>query len=82
MRNRIKNEIQEHATPADNGGHQHYWVIEAAEGSTSKGVCKLCGAEKEFLNSMPELTVVKRRTNPLELPEMRDVEFDEKQRKS
>ena len=82
MRNRIKNEIQEHETRDGNGDHQHYWVINTAEGPISKGVCKLCGAEKEFLNAMPELVVVKRRTNPLELPEMRDVEFDEKQSKS
>ena len=82
MRNRTENEIQEHATRDDNGGHHHYWIIQAAEGPTSKGVCKLCGAEKEFLNSMPDLTVVKRRTNPMDLPEMRDVEFDGKQRKS
>ena len=28
----------------------HYWVIEAASGPTSRGVCKLCGAVKEFKN--------------------------------
>ena len=29
----------------------HYWIIETAHGPTSKGVCKHCGEEKEFLNS-------------------------------
>ena len=28
----------------------HHWIIEAAGGPTSKGVCRRCGAEKEFLN--------------------------------
>ena len=28
----------------------HHWIIERASGPTSKGVCRLCGAEKEFLN--------------------------------
>lgn len=29
----------------------HYWIIETAHGPTSKGVCKYCGEEKEFLNA-------------------------------
>ena len=29
----------------------HHWIIEIAQGPTSKGVCKYCGEEKEFLNS-------------------------------
>ena len=28
----------------------HYWIIESPKGPTSKGVCKYCGAEREFLN--------------------------------
>ncbi|MEX2553782.1 MAG: hypothetical protein WD627_12375 [Actinomycetota bacterium] len=31
---------------------QHHWLIEAPEGPTSKGLCKKCGAEREFLNSL------------------------------
>jgi len=39
---------------------RHYWMIEDAGGSTSRGVCKLCGAEKEFYNFWPpDLAVVK-----------------------
>lgn len=29
---------------------RHHWIIESASGPTSKGVCRLCGAEKQFLN--------------------------------
>lgn len=32
----------------------HYWVIESATGPISKGVCKLCGAVKEFSNRFPD----------------------------
>ena len=28
----------------------HYWVIDPPNGPTSNGVCKICGAEKEFKN--------------------------------
>ena len=30
---------------------QHHWVIEAARGPTSRGVCQNCGAEQDFTNS-------------------------------
>lgn len=29
----------------------HRWVIETPNGETSRGVCRTCGAEKEFPNS-------------------------------
>jgi len=32
----------------------HYWIIETARGPTSRGVCKYCGEEKEFINSWPD----------------------------
>ena len=28
----------------------HYWLIDAAGGPTSMGVCRLCGAERQFKN--------------------------------
>ena len=28
----------------------HYWIIETPDGPTSRGVCKYCGAVKEFKN--------------------------------
>ena len=32
----------------------HYWIIEPADGPTSKGICRLCGAEKEFDSFGPD----------------------------
>ena len=32
----------------------HHWVIEYPRGEMSKGVCKLCAAEKWFQNWLPE----------------------------
>ena len=29
---------------------QHYWVIDKPAGPVSKGVCRLCSEEREFLN--------------------------------
>ena len=34
--------------------HVHHWLIEAANGVTSPGVCQLCGAEKEFTNTIED----------------------------
>ena len=30
---------------------RHHWLIDAPHGATSPGICKLCGAQKEFRNS-------------------------------
>lgn len=35
---------------------RHYWVIESPHGPTSRGVCRLCGEEKEFPNFMPDFS--------------------------
>lgn len=82
MRTTVKDKIHEPEISADNGGHYHYWKIEPAEGPTSRGICKLCGEEREFLNSVQKLTLVKRHANPLTLPKIKTVEFDGKHRKS
>jgi len=37
-------------------GCAHYWVIDRPNGPTSKGVCRICGAEGEFENSIPGTT--------------------------
>lgn len=29
---------------------QHHWLIESPDGPVSMGVCRLCGAEREFQN--------------------------------
>jgi hypothetical protein len=56
---------------------RHYWIIEMANGPKSRGVCKYCGESRDFLNAMPDFTVPKRKTNPLDLPEMPEVDIDE-----
>jgi hypothetical protein len=30
---------------------RHHWIIDTPQGAMSKGVCKICGAEREFPNS-------------------------------
>jgi len=29
---------------------QHHWMIQAADGPTSAGICRLCGETKDFKN--------------------------------
>ena len=72
---------REHVAPEE---CSHYWIIETSQGPMSRGVCKLCGDEKEFLNVIPEPPppTAKREKDPLKLPKMDDVEFDEKQSSS
>ena len=36
------------------GECHHYWIVDSPNGPTSRGVCKLCGAEKEFNNYGPD----------------------------
>jgi len=57
---------------------RHYWIIESPSGPTSKGVCKLCGAEKEFHNSFPE-SLLWERERPLSFAPtgLPDIEPDE-----
>ena len=31
---------------------QHHWVIDSPNGPVSKGVCRICGEEREFQNSI------------------------------
>jgi hypothetical protein len=30
---------------------RHFWLIDEADGETSKGKCKFCGEEKQFINN-------------------------------
>lgn len=34
----------------EKGGCAHHWLIESAKGKNSRGVCRVCGAVKEFDN--------------------------------
>ena len=54
----------------------HHWIIEASNGPTSMGICKLCGAERKFFNSFSALAAVSQDTPPGTLPELIDREFD------
>ena len=38
-------------TPDTKPSCAHHWVIATPNGETSRGVCKVCGTEKEFPNS-------------------------------
>ena len=73
MRYKLKKASTE---PVTEGKCRHYWVIESANGSASRGVCKFCGAEKTFYNSWPGYTVVKQNTRAFELPDSPDIELD------
>ena len=35
---------------------QHHWLIKAADGPTSPGVCRLCGESKDFKNYVETAT--------------------------
>ena len=50
MRHKVEPAPEE---PVARGKCRHYWIIESPNGPTSRGMCKLCGAEKEFQNFLP-----------------------------
>jgi len=58
MANKIESTDKEHKVETAHEEQEtkcrHYWLIEAAKGPISKGVCKYCGEEKEFQNSWAE----------------------------
>ncbi len=58
----------------------HFWLIEEPSGPTSTGVCKICGAHKEFLNTIPAVGLVKKQASAFNLPKMPDVSLDEESR--
>ncbi len=49
-----------------------YWVIDSASGPTSRGICKRCGAQREFFNSL--YAIIANREALLKLPELSNVE--------
>lgn len=73
MRTKVK-DVPVKVVPKE--GHYHHWVIESANGPTSKGMCKLCNAEKEFHNVVPVPEVVKKNSRLFDLPELPGVEVD------
>lgn len=55
---------------------RHYWVIESSGGSTSRGVCKFCGEERQFYNWLPDINLLRRGTDVLEFPDPEVTEPD------
>ncbi len=41
--------------PVVHEGCQHYWLIASPRGPNSRGVCQVCGAERDFQNFGPDL---------------------------
>ncbi len=37
-------------------GCQHHWLIQAADGPTSPGICRVCGETKDFKNYVETAT--------------------------
>ena len=59
---------------------RHYWSIESADGPTSRGICRVCGEEKEFLNSWSDANYKGKDPRVLDLPNMlKDEEKEEKE---
>jgi len=54
----------------------HYWVLEQASGPTSRGVCKLCGTEREFDNRSADIWVEGDISMYFDLPRIPDIELD------
>jgi hypothetical protein len=50
-------------------GCKHHWLIEPAYGLTSIGICKYCGAKKEFLNVILD-EVEDKKTGKVDIPEL------------
>ena len=46
----VKEVIKEELGDEGNVGCSHHWLIGDPDGPTSSGVCKHCGAQKDFMN--------------------------------
>ena len=76
MRQKVK--VQEKTSqPVAKAECNHYWIIEMANGSKSRGVCQYCGETRDFFNSISAYNEIKRNTHPLDLPKMPKVKVDE-----
>ena len=74
MRNRSDLKEKKSAATTD---CRHYWVIEAADGPVSRGVCRFCGEEKEFQNSWIGSSYMGKDAKVFDLPDMLDSEEEE-----
>ncbi len=74
-----KNKVKVEDIPeikADDRSCHHFWVIEVANGPKSIGKCKVCGQSKEFFNAFPDFNPMRRRSSPLDLPKLPEVEME------
>ena len=46
----------------------HHWLIQAADGPTSNGVCRICGETREFKNYVETATWGDTRLMPSQVP--------------
>lgn len=74
MRNRSDLKENKSAVKTD---CRHYWVIEAADGPVSRGVCRFCGEEREFLNSWSDANYRGKDAKVFDLPDMLESEEEE-----
>jgi len=54
----------------------HYWILEKANGPTSRGICKFCGAEKEFDNRSSDIWIEGDISMYFDLPRLPSVESE------
>lgn len=47
----VKERPKKNETKQNESTCQHHWYIATPAGSTSKGICRRCGEEREFRNS-------------------------------
>ena len=79
MRNRSNLKVDE---PAETEVCRHYWHIEEADGPVSRGICRICGEEKEFQNSWIASSYMGKDARVFDLPNMLDAKEEEGGEKS
>ena len=79
MRNRSNLKVNE---PVETKVCRHYWHIEEADGPVSRGICKICGEEKEFQNSWIASSYMGKDARVFDLPNMLDAKEEEGGEKS
>ena len=75
MRSKVKATATSAETAVQDRCH-HYWILEKANGPTSRGVCKFCGTEKEFDNRPSDTWVEGDISMYFDLPRYPNIELD------
>ena len=79
MKQRIKERIEDDRVLEEDLNEDscaHFWDIEPANGPSSQGTCQNCGETRDFFNAFPDFNPMRRKSNPLDLPKMPDVDVD------